>query len=387
MRFITPGRRALLLLSLTLALPMFGGCGGGEDFEEIRHPELRQENRRLGETARASLASGLVGVLYGSQHEALQKLYLGTAGLDSHGGAALREDAVFQIGSLAKSMTAALAAEQVRQGKLRWDSRPADWLPELAGRQHPAYAGLTLAHLLDHRGGLPALQDPAELEQLAAFLAEQAQPLPDTDRGRRQLMSRWLMQTAPASPPGQDVSYSNAGYVIAGAMLEAATGQDFEVLLRHWARGLGLELRQASALQGYQGASPAALAPYQPLPPPWHAWVDGAMKPAGNVWLDAAGYGHWLAEHQRALQGKRHGLAPDYVQRLRELPEGGYALGWSAGQVQGRRALVHTGAYAGFMGMAWLQQDGKKSFFALSNTEGSWVLEVLGQGLMQLALR
>ena len=41
------------------------------------------------------------------------------------------------------------------------------------------------------------------------------------------------------------------------------------------------------------------------------------MKPAGNVWLDAAGYGRWLAEHQRALQGQRHGLAPDYVQRLR----------------------------------------------------------------------
>ncbi|MCX2864807.1 serine hydrolase [Paucibacter sp. PLA-PC-4] len=387
MRLFAPGRRALLLFPLLLSLILLGGCGGGEDLEEIRHPELRQERQRLGETARASLAGGLVGVLYGSQHEALQKLYLATAGLERTGGAALSEGAVFQIGSLAKSMTAALAAEQVRQGRLRWDSRPADWLPELAGRLHPAYAGLTLAHLLDHRGGLPALQDPAELENLAAFLAAQPEPLPNTDRGRRRLMSRWLLETAPASPPGQEVSYSNAGYVIAGALLEAATGQDFDVLLRNWAQGLGLELRQGSAVPGHQGASPAALAPYQPLPPPWHAWVDGAMKPAGNAWLDAAGYGHWLAEHQRALQGKRHGLAPDYVQRLRELPEGGYALGWSAGLVQGRRALVHTGAYAGFMGMAWLQQDGKKSFFALSNTEGGWVLEALTQGLLQLALR
>ena len=49
-------------------------------------------------------------------------------------------------------MTAALVAHWVEQGKLRWDSRPTDLLPEAAAKQHPAYANATLAQLLDELG-------------------------------------------------------------------------------------------------------------------------------------------------------------------------------------------------------------------------------------------
>jgi len=392
---LTLRRRTLFPILLSTAV--LSACGGGAaERDEFAHPELLQEHQRLDETARAAVASGLVGAVFASQHQSTERLYLGKAGRKKQqDGAALAGDEAFQLASLSKSMTAALAAEQVRLGRLRWDSRPAELLPELSAVLHPAYAQVTLAQLLDHRSGLPALQDPAELADLQAFLVQRAQPLPGTDRERRRLLAQWLMARAPEARPGLDLHYSNAGYTVAGAMLEAASGQDFETLLRTWARGLGLEPQwqaSARAAQGHEGESPSTLSAYTPLSAEWQVWLD-ALKPSGDVWLSPGGYGRWLAEHQRARQGQRHGLAPDYVQRLRQLGEGDYALGWAGAQHQGQRALVHSGAYHGFMGLVWLQQDGKKAYFALSNTQGlrvdgsSWVMDALNSGLLHLLSR
>jgi CubicO group peptidase (beta-lactamase class C family) len=390
-------RRALMSLFLGATL-VLSACGGGGDaqLDEIRNPQLLRENEVLGEKARTSVNEGLVGVVYASQHESAEKLYHASAGRTSlQGGGALLGDEPFQLASMSKAMTAALAAHLVQQGKLRWDSTPAELLPEVAATQDPAYAQVTLAQLLDHRSGLPAMQDVAVLSELLPLLAAEPGPLPQGDPGRRRLLARWMLSLAPEGRPGQDFVYSNAGYTVAGAMLEAAAGQDFEILLRQWARPLGMDPQwrtPARAPQGHEGAAPTQLMATQALPAEWQPWVD-AIKPAGDVWLTPAGYGRWLAEHQRALQGKGHGLPPAYVQRLRNLKPGEYALGGQGSQIQGHGALVHSGADKGFMGLVLLRQDGKQAFFALSNTlgvsadGGSWVLDSLNRGLLHLATR
>ncbi|WP_271008795.1 serine hydrolase domain-containing protein [Paucibacter sp. B51] len=392
-------RRAFLPLLPACLLPaaVLSACGGSAEREELLRPELLQEEARLSELAQAAVATGLVGAMFGSQFEGAHKLYLGCAGLSQQGqNTALSRHHAMQLGSLGKSMTAALAAELVRQGKLRWDSRPAELLPDLAPILHPGYANITLRQMLDHRSGMPAFQEPSELAELADYLAIQTEPLPQTDRERRQLLARWVLARPPATAPGGELLYSNAGYTLAGAMLEAASGQDFNTLLLHWTRGLGLDFALSPpthAPQGHVGPKPQALKPYQALAPEWSVWVDGALQPSGNVWLSAAGYGRWLAEHQRAFQGHSHGLAPDYIQALRQLPAGEYSLGWVAMEIKGKRSLVHTGAYAGFMGMVLLQLDGKRACFGLSNTEGnnevgdSWVLDALNHGVLQAADR
>jgi CubicO group peptidase (beta-lactamase class C family) len=390
-------RRALMSLFLSANLAL-SACGGGSDAErdEIRNPQLLRENEVLGEKARASVNEGLVGVVYASQHEGADKLYLASVGRTSlQGGSALLGDEPFQLASMSKAMTAALAAHLVQQGKLRWDSTPVELLPEVAATQDPACAQVTLAQLLDHRSGLPAMQDPSVLSELLPLLATEPAPLPQSDPGRRRLLARWMLSFAPEGRQGQDFVYSNAGYTVAGAMLESAAGQDFETLLSQWARPLGLDPQwrtPARAPQGHEGAAPTQLMATQALPAEWQPWVD-AIKPAGDVWLTPAGYGRWLAEHQRALQGEGHGLPPAYVQRLRDLKPAEYALGWQGSQIQGRGALMHSGADKGFMGLVLLRQDGKQAFFALSNTlgvsadGGSWVLDSLNQGLLQLATR
>lgn len=389
-----PTRRRALASALALTtLTLLGACGGGEG-DELRDPRLLLENQALHERAQAAVDVGLVGAVFGSQHDSADKLYLGAAGQARLKGDAMTGNESFQLASLSKAMTAALVAHWVEQGKLRWDSRPADLLPEVAAKQHPTYANATLAQLLDHRSGLPTFNDAADLEQLADFVAALPLPHPATDAARRRVLSGWLLSLTPVVGAGE-FAYSNAGYTVAGAMLEAATGQDFETLMRQWAQPRGLQPQwqpPANAAQGYEGPAPGKLQPATGFGPEVQPWVDAA-KPSGDVWMTPAGYGRWLAEHQRAFQGRSHGLPAAYVQRLRALRSGDYALGWEGSWIHGQGAIVHSGDNIGFMGLTVLAQDGRSAYFAFSNTRSvvpgssSWVLDALNQGLVRLLNR
>lgn len=387
-------RRRVLASALALTpLTLLGACGGAEG-DELRDPRLLLENQALRERAQAAVDAGLVGAVFGSQHDSADKLYLGAAGQARLKGDAMTGSESFQLASLSKAMTAALVAHWVEQGKLRWDSRPTDLLPEAAAKQHPAYANATLAQLLDHRSGLPTFNDPAEVARIADFVATLPLPHPTTDAARRRVLSGWLLSLTPVVGAGE-FAYSNAGYTVAGAMLEAATGQDFETLMRQWAQPRGLQPQwqpPANAAQGHEGPAPGRLQPATAFAPEVQPWVDAA-KPSGDVWMGPAGYGQWLAEHQRALQGRSHGLPAAYVQRLRTLGSGDYALGWEGSWLHGKGALVHSGADQGFMGLTVLAQDGHSAYFALTNTlslepdSTSWVMDALNRGLLDLLNR
>lgn len=71
--------------------------------------------------------------------------------------------------------------------------------------------------------------------EVEAFIAEveaDTNVLPDTMLGRRAYFARWLLAQAPVVgvTPGRDFHYSNAGYVLVAAMVEARTGKAFEAV-------------------------------------------------------------------------------------------------------------------------------------------------------------
>lgn len=124
----------------------------------------------------------------------------------------------FRVGSISKTFTAALVlAAMPAQADLSLDTQPSDQLPELAWP-----AGLEPADLdalLRHESGLGEL-DVAKI-------------IEDEGEWRRSL-------TTNTTGAGAQ-SYANTNYIVIGAMLEAATGQQYEQLLRaHVAEPLGL---------------------------------------------------------------------------------------------------------------------------------------------------
>lgn len=92
-----------------------------------------------------------------------------------------------------------------------------------------AVAKATLADLLFHRSGLPAFQSYFERELLAHPQLFDG-PLPDLRLAvRREVLAR-VAATPQDKPPGTHAVYSDLGFILLGAALEAATGTPLDRL-------------------------------------------------------------------------------------------------------------------------------------------------------------
>ena len=118
-------------------------------------------------------------------------------------------DTTFQIGSIAKSMTALAVMQLVASRRLDLNAPVATHLPWLAIPS--PYAPIALRHLLSHTAGLPAGSDFTPAARYEAYA---------------------LRHTHPAWAPGTRFHYSNTGYKILGWLLEDVTGQNYAAILR-----------------------------------------------------------------------------------------------------------------------------------------------------------
>lgn len=113
----------------------------------------------------------------------------------------------FHSASVGKMFTAAAILKLAEQDRLSLNDSLAKWIPEYPDQD--AAGKITLHHLLTHTAGLA---DWSRQFESHASQREAARTM-----------------TAPlAAEPGARLSYSNAGYVLLGAVLEAATGIPLE---------------------------------------------------------------------------------------------------------------------------------------------------------------
>lgn len=356
-----PTRRSVLAsLAAGLLLP---ACGGGDEPEAS--PQL---------AAQTVVRLGVVGAVFG--RVTAEQVQAGASGWLRQGQSApMRSDVLTMIGSNTKAMTSALCARMIERGALSWQRSVGEGLPELVEAGNP-YASVTLEQLLDHRGGVLGLHtDPQELERFVAYRDAHVDEWPDTLQGRRRFFARWLLAQPPAQGvvPGRDLLYSNAGYVLAATLLEAATGQGFEALFgaelavplglqAHWQRPEQLGTDQPFGHQGEMGAfEPVAL-----LEPDDQAWID-VLAPAGLLTLPVPDYARWLQLHLRALSGATHPLPTSYIQRLKALRADDYALGWVAIALASGPVLAHSGDWEGFSTLASVSRDGRLALFGNTN--------------------
>ena len=126
------------------------------------------------------------------------------------------DETLFQIGSITKTFTGTIIMRLVEEGKLDLDAKVQSYLPDFEVVDKRASSEATLRHLLTHMGGwvgdyfddtgagadaLPIIVDRmSDLEQLA--------------------------------PIGTVYSYNNAGFYVAGLLIESVTGKDYEEVLK-----------------------------------------------------------------------------------------------------------------------------------------------------------
>jgi D-alanyl-D-alanine carboxypeptidase len=214
---------------------------------------------------------------------------IGVAGMRCAGGAEkVAEDDKWHLGSCTKSMTAAVAAMLVEEGTLAWDSTIVATFPEFAIQIHASWREVTLEQLLLHRGGAPG-EPPKDLW-------EEAKRRIGTPSEQRAAFVKGLLTSQAEQPAITGWIYSDAGYAIAGAMMERAAGKPWEQLLRERlfvplglsSAGFGEPATAGQIDQpwGHRGDKP----PYTPVPPGPAADNPPALGPAATVHMSIADF-------------------------------------------------------------------------------------------------
>lgn len=284
-------------------------------------------------------------------------------GVTRAGGAGVSEDTRFQWASTTKMFTGALAARLASAGVVDLHAPVSRWLG-------PATWGeITLHQLLSHTAGFPtdfARFDP----DLARVVSSNAD------------MPLW-------APPGAVWNYSNPGFSVAGAALEAAAGRPFATLVQDEiftpARMLAtMDVTRVMAGDYAPGHSGSADAPsvvaadgayfhtsyYSPMGGAWGSVVDLARWAEAHLAgdpavLDAAGWTALRTPHSRTGSwGRSYGyglgvddsVAPVVLSHSGSAP--GYLADWTLVPEAGVGVFILVNADWFFPGeAAWLARE------------------------------
>ena len=269
----------------------------------------------------------------------------------------VREDELFQIGSISKSFVA-LALLQLRdEGKLDLERPVTDYLPWL--RIESKFGPITVHHLLTHTTGLPGAGDVFQSDPGLAHLAAYA--------------------------PGEHFHYNNAMYDTLGILAWTLDGRELPELLRERIfRPLGMNSSEPVITNDVRERLARSYVPFladRPYP------RDGRLSEApfvfatggaGSIAATAADMGLYvrmIANHGKLGAGRL--LSEDGFSRFSSPqieaadfgPGAHYGYGIAVDTLDGNRLLRHTGGMVSFMSALMVDIDEGIGGFASVNAQ------------------
>lgn len=339
-----------------------GGGPAASHAPDVIAAELRQ---MLDERARSEAFSGVVLVARGER-----ALFWRCAGMANiEWDLPVRRESTFEIGSLTKQFTGALAVALAEKGMLALSDRLDRLVPELLGTP---IGSVTLEQLLSHTGGVPS---NAEIWTLAndRTKAYKAEILLEKVRA-------WPLEF----PPGERFAYSNVGFVLARVAIERAGGDRYEALLhKHVLGPLGMAhtgLAAETATQRYRASG-------------YVRGFDGTLRPAVRVnleWLPGAAGLYSTADDLVRWTRAWHGTAvmsADGIKQFLRPRRQNYALGIGVKTrtIDGRDLTVvqHTGRLGGFEAHLRNVVEDDLTIVVLNNTDTEADASGLAEAVMQ----
>ncbi|WP_448615922.1 serine hydrolase domain-containing protein [Modestobacter sp. URMC 112] len=303
---------------------------------------------------------------------------LGVADADS--GEPLTTRHLFRIASHSKTFTATAVLQLVEAGRMRLDDPIGRWVPAVRERA-PELAAVTVRELLGHQGGV--VRDGRDNDHWQLL-----RPFPD-EAGLLGLAA----DGGAVFGRNEHFKYSNVGYGLLGAAIEAVTGRSYaehvqrEVVDRLGLTDTGPEWDPARAREYAAGHTGLLDGEDARLTVPH---VDTrALAAATGFFSTAADLTTFGAAH---FTGAR-GLLAEESKRLMRRPESEirahdeevrhYGLGMDLRTVGERRLVGHSGGYPGHITRTWIDPDAQLVVSVLTNAVDG-PADVLARGLITL---
>ncbi|WP_158881824.1 serine hydrolase domain-containing protein [Amycolatopsis anabasis] len=284
-------------------------------------------------------------------------------------GTAPDDDTQYRLGSITKSMVAALVLRLRDEGKLELNDPLERHVPGTG------FGMLTIAQLLAHTGGITAESPGSWWERSPGgdWAALDASLTPDSLKLR----------------PGSRFHYSNVGYGVLGELVSRLRGMTWlEALRAEVLEPLGMN-RTSPHPEG-RHARGWAVHPFADVLLPEPAPDAGAMAPAGQLWSTVNDLARWTS-----FVGGHTGevLHPDTVAEMRAVAtvddgdvwQAGYGLGLQLIRHNGRRLAGHTGSMPGFLACTLVDQATGTGALCLANTTSGVAILSLAMDLITIA--
>ena len=278
----------------------------------------------------------------------------------------------FAIGSTTKAMTTAALAMLVDEGKIRWDGRVTDYLPEFQLRDAYATRELTVRDLLTHRSGLASTD---------ALWAQFDYPLAEA--------TRRLRYVAPTASFRAEWQYQNNVYAIGGLIIERVSGMTWDVFLRKRIFA-PLGMTETEALVSEIIGKPNVAVPHAERNDSVRTVAirstDG-VAPAGSVYSSVTDMSKWMrfmldsgrVGTQRLIAPAtfREIVAPQIRAPMAQYPAlslarptfFSYGLGWFVQDYRGQSVWMHTGSIDGMSALIGLLPQQRVGVYVLANLD------------------
>ena len=290
-------------------------------------------------------------------------------------GGKVDENTLFGVASNTKAVTSAALAQLIDQGKLDWNTKVTEIIPEFKLYDPYVTSEFTVRDLLTHRSGLGL-----GAGDLMVFPASNV-----TDKDQLIYNLRFLK---PVSSFRSQYDYDNLLYIVAGEVVERVSGIEYETYVKeNILDPLDMDRTAMSwhRIEDYSNVIEG------------HAPVDGELVPVGlsftkvanpaagiyssvkdmSKWvqaqLDEGRYGEKLQDSLFSLEAHREMWSPqtitgtgkgDYNTHFKA-----YGLGWFLSDVNGYLEVTHTGGLLGIVSQVTMIPELDLGIIVLTNQQ------------------
>ena len=315
----------------------------------------------------------------------------GTSNLNTN--AKVNKDTLFGIASNTKAFTSAALAKLVDEGKLSWDDRVIDHLPEF--RLYDSYVTreMRVRDLLSHRSGLGLGQGDLMI-------------WPSTDKSIEDILAG-LQYLKPASSFRSQYAYNNLMFVTAGEVVASVSGMSWnDYIEKNILQPLHMDNSRAGFSRIPKSNKNWAIG---------HIPMDGKLNPffvnyledfrgAGAIASSVNDMSQWLltqlaggkmpsgeqlfSEKQQAQMWHPHitSMASKSAYEAYHQQFRGYGLGWSIEDYHGFKKLGHGGGILGMVSQVTLLPEKKLGIVILSNQQAFSALSAVTHEVLEDAL-
>ncbi|MHB1326727.1 MAG: serine hydrolase domain-containing protein [Gemmatimonadales bacterium] len=315
------------------------------------------------------LAGGSVAVIRGKD----------TLVLKGYGYADLEHDvptppnASYEIGSVTKQFTAVAVLQLAQQGKIDLDADITKYLPDYQTQGHK----ITIRRLLDHTSGIKGITEIPEFRTISM-----------SNVPRDSLVR--VVQTKPFDfPPGEQQTYNNSGYFLAGLLVEKVSGMSYaDYVAKHLFAPAGMTrsyycsertIKKGHA-HGYDTDSTGLVLKGFTN----HRWPFAAGSLCSTAG-DLAAWNQALHHGDRILNRAtyRDLVTPAVLNDGTKLR---YGMGFALIDLAGRPAISHGGDIGGFASFAayWPEQD--LTVVVLLNSQGPARPDAMAAAIARIVL-